>query len=74
MALLQSVDLLTGLSFVFFTDGLMLFRLSCAFVVLPPSFDFPPCIAETGEPVRVQTLVAQLALEAFDVGILSGLA
>jgi hypothetical protein len=43
-------------------------------VVLPPSFDFPPRIAETGEPVRVQTFVAQSAIEAFDVGILHGLA
>lgn len=43
-------------------------------VVLPPSFDLPPSIAETGQPVRVQTFVAQPAVEAFDVGILRGLA
>jgi hypothetical protein len=31
-------------------------------------------VAETGEPVRVQTFVAQSAVETFNVGILHGLA
>jgi hypothetical protein len=43
-------------------------------VILPPSFGLSPCIAETSEPVRVQTFVAQSAVEALDVGILRGLA
>src|ERR1700676_1591774 len=43
-------------------------------VIEPPSLDFPACIAEASEPVRIQTFVAQSAVEAFDVGILRGLA
>src|ERR1700757_296080 len=43
-------------------------------VILPPGFDFSPGVTETGEPVGIQTFVAQPAVEAFNVSILCGLA
>src|SRR6184192_2790837 len=40
----------------------------------PPLLDDPACIVEVEEPVLVEALVAKLAVEAFDVGILDWLA
>jgi hypothetical protein len=43
-------------------------------VILPPGFDLSPGITETSEPVGIQTFVAQPTAEAFNAGILCGLA
>ena len=43
-------------------------------VVNTPSLAFTLSLVETEEPVRVQTLAAELAVEAFADGILPGLA
>jgi hypothetical protein len=43
-------------------------------VILPPGFDLPSCVPQTGEPVRIQAFVAQAAVEAIHVGILHRLA
>jgi len=41
-------------------------------VVLPPAFDFISGMVDIAPPVLVQALVADLAVEAFDVSILIG--
>jgi hypothetical protein len=43
-------------------------------VVCPPFFDDLASVSEGEEPVFVQALVAQPAVEALDVGVLDGLA
>ena len=43
-------------------------------VVGPPSRDLLACIAERAEPVRVQALIPELAIEALDEGVLDRLA
>ena len=43
-------------------------------VISPPSFDFAPCVVQTGEPVGIQTFIAQSAVEALHEGILHRLA
>src|SRR5688572_20200325 len=44
-------------------------------VELPtPRFDLLPCVRQVGEPVKVQALVAELAVEALDERVLHGLA
>ena len=43
-------------------------------VVPPPRLDLAPRVGQRQEPVRVQALVAQAAVEALDVGVLVGLA
>src|SRR5262245_14778751 len=43
-------------------------------VVDPPALDLMPSVGQIGEPVLVQTLVAELAVEALDERILYGLA
>src|ERR1700683_2518116 len=39
-------------------------------VILPPGFDLPPRIPQTGEPVRVQAFIALSPVETFHIGIL----
>src|SRR3974377_2196980 len=43
-------------------------------VVLPPSLDLSPRVAETCEPVGIQTFIAQAAVESLGIGILHWLA
>ena len=43
-------------------------------VVNPPALDDPPSIVQAGEPMQVQALVPELAVEAFDESVLSRLA
>ncbi len=43
-------------------------------VILPPGFDLSSCVAQTGEPVRVQAFIAQSTVEALYVRILHRLA
>ncbi len=43
-------------------------------VILSPGFDLALCMAETCEPVRIQTFIPQPAVEAFYVGVLYRLA
>src|SRR5689334_18447044 len=43
-------------------------------VLLLPSVDDYTSMRQAPEPVEIQTLVAELAVEAFDMGILRGLA
>ena len=41
-------------------------------VVDPPVFDGSACLADAGEPVLVQALIPETAIEALDVGVLCG--
>jgi hypothetical protein len=41
-------------------------------VILPPAFDFVFSVIDIAPPVLVQALIADLAVEAFDVSILLG--
>ena len=41
-------------------------------VVLPPAFDFVSSMVDIAPPMLIQALVADLAVEAFDVSILIG--
>ena len=41
-------------------------------VILPPAFDFVFGVVDIAPPVFVQALIADLAVEAFDVSILIG--
>ena len=43
-------------------------------VLLPPFLDRPSCMIHGDEPVLIQTLVAELAIEALDVRVLDRLA
>jgi hypothetical protein len=43
-------------------------------VVEAPLVDLPLGVVEACEPVEVQTLVAELAIEAFDEAVFNGLA
>src|SRR2546422_8625143 len=43
-------------------------------VIHPPGFDHLPCVSEIHEPVLVQTLIAELPVEALDERVLRGLA
>ena len=43
-------------------------------IVLPPAFDLPAGVEQIPEPARIQALLAQPAVEAFDVRILHRLA
>lgn len=43
-------------------------------VVAPPVSDDLACLGKRGEPVLVEALVAELAVEALDVAVLHGLA
>src|SRR3989304_115382 len=45
-----------------------------AIVIDPPPLDDPPRVGQAEEPVLVQALVAQPAVEALDEGVLHGLA
>ena len=42
-------------------------------VIRPPRFDLAPSICDRQELIRVQTLIAQLAVEGFDKAVLDGL-
>src|SRR5215469_7336518 len=43
-------------------------------VILPPAFDFAPCVTQTREPVRVQAFLSQAPVEALRIGVLNRLA
>jgi hypothetical protein len=43
-------------------------------VVAPPGFNLCSCVRQVEEPVLVQAFVPELAVEAFDEGVLDGLA
>jgi hypothetical protein len=43
-------------------------------VIDPPGLDDAPRVVETEKPVLVEGLIAQLAVEALDVGVLNRLA
>jgi hypothetical protein len=43
-------------------------------VILPPRLDDVPGISQANEPVPVKAFVAESSLEAFDKGVLDGLA
>ena len=44
-------------------------RPSCI-VLFPPGLDLEPCIGEREEPVLVQALISELAVETLDVAVL----
>lgn len=43
---------------------------SLGIVHLPPCFDLFSCVSKGSEPVKVQALISELSLEAFDKAIL----
>ena len=43
-------------------------------VFLPPGFDETASFGQGGEPVLIEAFVAELAIEAFDEGVLRGFA